>query len=154
MSKSLVSDELWETLRPLLPQRRVARRRGGRPRLDDRRALAGIVFVLRTGIPWEYLPREMGCGSGMICWRRLRDWHRAGVWRKLHRRLLGKLRAAGRIDFSRALVDSASVRALFGDPRPARTPWIVGRMAPNTTCWSTPMARHSRRCLPAPTATM
>src|SRR5665213_3062672 len=61
----------------------------------------GILFVLRTGIPWEMLPAEMGCGSGVTCWRRLRDWQAAGVWDRLHRELLRRLRDADRIDWSR-----------------------------------------------------
>src|SRR5690242_4598022 len=107
MAKPLVPDDLWELIRPLIPKPRRRRTRRGRPRVGDRAALTGILFVLKTGIPWEYLPPEMGCGSGMSCWRRLRDWHRAGVWRRLHRLLLAELRKNGGIDFSRGLVDSA-----------------------------------------------
>lgn len=103
---------------PVAPQAKVAQ--GGRPPVDDRAALCGIIFVLRTGIPWEYLPQEMGCGSGMTCWRRLRDWQRAGVWRRLHQVLLERLNAAGKIDWSRGVVDSASVRALHGGKKRAR----------------------------------
>ena len=62
--------------------------------MANRAALTGILFVLTTGIPWEYLPKEMGCGSGMTCWRRLRDWQVAGVWEKIHRMLLDRLRKA------------------------------------------------------------
>lgn len=113
MAKPLVTDELWERVEPLLP-RRKRRRRMGRPPLSDRAALTGILFVLKTGIPWEDLPREMNCGSGMSCWRRLRDWHRADVFGRLHRRLLGELRRAGGIDWSRGLVDSSSIRAMHG----------------------------------------
>jgi transposase len=143
MAKPLVTDELWALIEPLLPRRRRRRSRGGRPPLDDRKALAGIVFVLRTGIPWEHLPAEMGCGSGMTCWRRLRDWHQAGVWRELHRLLLARLRRADKIDWSRALVDSSSVRAVFGGRRPARARWTGGKRAPSTTCSPT---RAARRC--------
>src|SRR3954451_21286090 len=122
MAKPMVSDALWQIVEPLIPKRRVARRKGGRPPLDDRAALSGILFVLKTGIPWEYLPREMGCGSGMSCWRRLRDWHKAGVWENLHRLLLGKLRRSDDIDWSRALVDSASVRAVHGGKKRVQIP--------------------------------
>lgn len=124
MPKPLVPEKLWETIKPLLPpppkRKRAKRRRGGRAPLDDRAVLTGILFVLKTGIPWEYLPKELGCGCGMTCWRRLLQWHKAGVWQKLHKLLLCKLRKAGRIDFSRAVVDSASVRAVFGGRKPAQ----------------------------------
>jgi transposase len=81
MAKPLVSDELWAVVAPLLPARppRPPRPKGGRPPVDDRAVLTGILFGLRSGIPWEMPPREMGCGSGMTCWRRLRDWQAAGV---------------------------------------------------------------------------
>jgi transposase len=85
--------------------------------------LAGILFVLRTGIPWEYLPQELGCGSGMTCWRRLRKWQQAGVWQRLHELLLAKLKA-DLIDWSRAAIDSSHVRAFGGRqhrPEPGRT---------------------------------
>ena len=87
MPKPLVNDELWAVVEPLLPEE-PPKPGGGRPRIDDRAALTGILFVLKTGIPWEMLPQEMGCGSGMTCWRRLREWHQAGVWERLHRALL------------------------------------------------------------------
>jgi len=87
MARPLVSDELWSLIEPLLPKW-PPRPKGGRPPVEDRKALTGILFVLKTGIPWELLPMEMGCGSGMTCWRRLRDWHKAGVWDRLHRILL------------------------------------------------------------------
>ena len=100
--------------------------------------------MLKTGIPWEYLPQEMGCGSGMTCWRRLRDWQAAGVWQALHERLLAKLQAADQIDWSRAVVDSASVRAVHGGKKQARIPRIKAKRAVNIT--SSPMAAgsHSR----------
>ena len=115
MAKPLLDDALWERIRPLLPPPRRRRfRYPGRKPIDDRKVLTGILFVLKTGIPWEDLPQEMGCGCGMTCWRRLRDWHRAGVWRKLRRVLLDRLNAADKIDWSRAVVDASFVRALGG----------------------------------------
>lgn len=131
MAAPLVTDDLWERIAPLLPKQ-PPRLKGGRPPVDARATLTGILFVLRTGIPWSYLPREMGCGSGVTCWRRLRDWQQAGVWDKLHRVLLAELRAAERIDWSRAVVDSASVRAVGGAKKPVPTRRIAGKTARNT----------------------
>ncbi len=119
MSKPLVSDKLWAIIAPLLPPERP-KPKGGRPRIADRAALSGILFVLKSGIPWEMLPQEMGCGSGMTCWRRLRDWQQAGVWKWLHRVLLQRLQDAGQIDWERASLDSARVPAPGGANRPAR----------------------------------
>jgi transposase len=110
MAKPLVSDELWAVVAPLMPAPRP-KKKAGRPRVPDRACLTGIVFVLKTGIQWEYLPQEMGCGSGMTCWRRLRDWQEAGVWWELHRALLDRLGEAARIDWSRASIDSSTVPA-------------------------------------------
>ena len=73
-----------------------------------------MLFVLKSGVPWEMLPQEMGCGSGMTCWRRLRDWPHTGVWQQLHAMLLATLHAADQIDWSRAVVDSRSLRAVGG----------------------------------------
>lgn len=153
MAEPLVSDELWAVVEPLLPRRRARRSKGGRPPVPDRAVLTGILFVMRTGVPWEYLPQEMGCGSGMTCWRRLRDWHRAGVWARLHRVLLARLRKAGRIDWSRGLVDSASVRAAHGGKKRARAPWTAGRRGRSTTCSSTATGRRWRGRSPGRTAT-
>lgn len=89
-----VEDGLWERMEPLLPVVERRFRRPGRKRLDDRKALCGILFVRYTGIPWEFLPLELGFGSGMTCLRRLRDWHEAGVWDALHELLLADLHAA------------------------------------------------------------
>lgn len=133
MARPLVTDDLWALVEPLLP-RRPPRPKGGRPPVPDRQALTGILFVLKSGIPWSMLPRELGCGSGMTCWRRLRDWQAAGVWDRLHRLLLARLREADRIDWSRAVVDSAGVRAVFGGKRPGQTPRIAAKRGRSTTC--------------------
>ena len=114
MAKPLLPDDLWALIEPLIPPPPPSRTGAGRPRISDRAALTGILFVLRTGIPWEYLPQEMGCGSGMTCWRRLRDWHRAGVWQRLHLVLLERLAAADKLNWNRASVDAASVAAPKG----------------------------------------
>jgi transposase len=110
----IVSDELWERIEPLLPRRERRFRYPGRRPVPDRKVLCGILFVLHTGIQWEHLPQELGFGSGMTCWRRLRDWNEAGVWQRLHEVLLAELNAAARLDWSRAVVDSSHVRALKG----------------------------------------
>lgn len=96
-----------------------------------RAALTGILFVLKTGIQWEHLPREMGCGCGMTCGRRLRDWQAAGVRRKIWEVLLDELGQADAIDWSTSAMDSCSVRALFGQPKPARIPRIEARTVRN-----------------------
>ncbi len=124
MSKRLVTDELWEIIEPLLPPE-PPKPRGGRPRVPDRLALTGIIFVLKSGIPWEMLPKKMGCGSGATCWRRLRDWQEAGVWQRLHLVFLDRLGETGKIDWSRASLDSASVPAKRGARGSARTPATV-----------------------------
>jgi transposase len=134
----VVSDELWELVEPLLPARERRFRYPGRRRLPDRECLCGILFVLHTGIPWQDLPPEMGFGSGVTCWRRLEEWHQAGVWERLHRLLLRKLRAADAIDFSRAIVDSSHVQAKKGAPRRARARSTGAGRAQSTTSSPTP----------------
>jgi transposase len=126
---------------------------GGRPRVHDRAALGGIVFVLRTGCPWRLLPKELGCGSGTTCWRRLREWQKAGVWQRLHETLLDWLGDQAAIDWSRASLDSLSVRAKRGASRPARTPSIAVSPVRNTTSSSIGTASRSPSASPWPTRT-
>jgi transposase len=120
MAIELLPDRLWNLVEPFIPLHK-ANSKGGRPRLADRACLAGIVFILGSGIPWEMLPHEMGCGSGMTCWRRLRDWQEAGIWQLIHFVLLDWLARNGRIDWSLAVVDGSSIRAVFGGNRPVPT---------------------------------
>jgi len=136
MPGPLVPDELWEAIEPLLPRHKARPGQRGRPPVDDRACLAGIIFVLRSGIPWEMLPLEMGCGSGVTCWRRLRYWQRRGVWKKLLHAMLDRLGSEGLIDWDKACVDSQSYRAVFGGPSPAKTPRIEPKKARNATCSS------------------
>src|SRR5439155_1676998 len=117
----MVPDGLWERIEPLLPQHPRRFRNPGRKRVPDRQVLCGILFVLYTAIPWEFLPQELGFGSGMTCWRRLAQWHQAGVWQRLHELLLAELNAADKLDWSKAVIDGSHVRALKGGPKPART---------------------------------
>jgi len=101
--------------------------------VDDRDALTGILFVLKTGLPWEDLPAEMNCGSGMTCWRRLAEWQADGTWDKIHAVLLDRLHQAGKLDWSKCAIDSSSVRAVFGGPTPDRTPPTEAKRAASTT---------------------
>jgi transposase len=119
----IVSDDLWERIEPLLPRWEYALPKLGRKRIPDRQVLQGILFVLHTGIQWEFLPQELGFGSGMTCWRRLAEWNEAGVWQRLHEALLAELNAAGKLDWSRAVIDSSHVRAARRGPKavPARS---------------------------------
>jgi transposase len=142
MAKQLVSDELWATIAPLLPPT-PPRPKGGRPRIPDRAALTGILFVLKTGIQWEWLPQELGCGSGMTCWRRLRDWQASGVWERWQATLLGDLRRLNRLDLSRASLDSAFVRAKGGAKKQGRTRRTGPNAGASTTSWSTATASPS-----------
>jgi transposase len=130
MAKPILPDELWTIIDPLLPPPPTPGPKGGRPPVGNREALTGILFVLKTGIPWEDLPREMNCGSGMTCWRRLRDWQAQGAWDRAHRVLLARLRGADKIDWSRALVDSSSVRAAYGGEATGPSP--VDRAKPGS----------------------
>jgi transposase len=118
MAKEIFPEELWGALDPLFPSP-PPRPKGGRRRIPNRATLTGILFVLRTGIPWEWLPQKLGCGSGMTCWRWLRDWQAQGVWQQVHRMVLNALGDAGQIDWSRAAIDSATVPA----------PWVAKNRA-------------------------
>jgi len=142
MSKPLVSDELWALVAPLLPPE-PPKPKGGRPRVPDRSCLTGIIFVLRSGIPWEMLPPELGCGSGVTCWRRLRDWQEAGVWERLHRELLDRLGEADRIDWSRASLDSASIPAKRGATSSVPTRRIAANRARSAMLWETAVGSRS-----------
>jgi transposase len=132
MARALLDDELWKLIEPLLPARKRRLRYPGRKRIDDREVLTGILFVLATGIAWQRLPQELGFGSGMTCWRRLREWQQAGVFQRLHELLLTRLRQVDRLDFSRAVCDSASLRALLGAQRPGRAPSTGARQVRST----------------------
>lgn len=139
----IVSDGLWELIEPLLPQKERRFRYPGRKRLPDREALQGILFVLHTGIAWTHLPKELGFGSGVTCWRRLDEWQKAGVWERLHVELLSRLRAAGEIEWSRAVVDSSQIQAKKGSPKRGRARSTEAVRAQSTTFSSTQAASLS-----------
>ncbi|WP_344584282.1 IS5 family transposase [Streptomyces lunalinharesii] len=126
-----VGDGLWERIEPLLPVIERRLRSPVRRRLDDRRVPCGLLFVLSTGIPWRYLPQELGFGSGMTCWRRLRDGNEAGVRQRLHEMLLAEQRAAGIRDPSRASVDSSHLRAMKGGAATGPAPVDRGKTGSN-----------------------
>jgi transposase len=126
MARPLLPEELWAIIEPILPAWEPSPE-GGHPRLEDRKALTGILFVLKTGLPWEDLPCEMGCGCGMTCWRRLAEWQADGTWDEIHKELLARLRGAGKIDWSRALIDSSSVRSAYGGEGTGPSPTDRGK---------------------------
>jgi transposase len=139
MAKPILDDSLWQFIEPLLPPPKPRRFRfPGRKPLGNRELLTGILFVLKTGIGWEYLPQEMGCGSGMSCWRALALWQKLGVWDKVHQALLDRLQEADKIDWSRAVVDSSSVRAVLGAKKRVRIRPIAPEKARNITSSRTP----------------
>ena len=149
----IVSDELWSRIEPLLPKVERRFRYPGRKRLPDREALCGILFVLHTGIAWRHLPAELGFGSGSTCWRRLDEWQRAGLWPRLHALLLDELRAAGELEWERAIADSSHIQAKKGAPRRARARWTEAERAPSTTSSSTRKGFRSPGRSPAAIAT-
>ena len=122
-----LSDALWDRIVPHVPTPSPHDpTMGGRPRVDDRSALNGILFVLQTGIGWQQVPIALGYGSGSTCWRRLRDWQAAGVWDAVLELLLQDLAQRGRLDLANLLVDGSKVPAKKGGPASAITPRIVG----------------------------
>ena len=132
----LVPDELWALVEPLLsaPPRPPY---GGRQRtIGDRNCLAALVYMARPSTPWALLPaKELGCGSASTAWRRLDQWATAGVFDQPHLDVLDRLGLAGRLEWSRASVGSASVRAKRGGTTSARIPSIVASQGPSST-WS------------------
>ena len=133
MAKPILDETLWEIIEPLLPPPKRRRKRSpGRKPIGHRQALSAILFVLKTGLAWELLPQELGWGSGMTAWRRLHAWQKKGVWAKIHAALLAHLQQADQIDWSRAIVDSSSVRAVHGGKKRGPTPRIAAKRAAST----------------------
>nr|WP_280345974.1 IS5 family transposase [Nocardia neocaledoniensis] len=121
----MVDDELWAVIEPLLPVKPVGT--PGPAQHDPRLVFQGILFVLFTGIGWEDLPQELGFGSGMTCWRRLRDWQAAGVFERMHQAVLDRSNAAGLIDFDRVMIDGSHVRAKKGGAATGPSPVDRGK---------------------------
>jgi transposase len=96
----MVTDHVWERIDELLEPLRGPIR-AGRPPIADRAALTGILHVLQTGISWQELPRQLKCGSGMTCWRRLRRWENAGIWPSIQDVLVDNLPQSKKIDWMR-----------------------------------------------------
>lgn len=133
MTRRKISNELWLALEPLIPVFSPSPKGGRRRAVSDRCALNGIMFVLHTGIPWEDLPQQLGFGSGMTCWRRLRDWQAAGVWEKLHLAMLRRLREHDQIDWGRASIDGASIASPRGVRKRARIRRTEASLAASAT---------------------
>lgn len=134
MAVELLPDELWQEIEPLLPPLPPRTSKGGRPPVGHREALRGIIFVTRTGIPWQMLPAEVFGVSGSSCWRRFKEWTASGVWKALHGRLLNRLGRLGGVHLEHAVADSQSVRALRGVPTPAPTRPTGPSPAASGTC--------------------
>jgi transposase len=132
MARQILKDELWNKIEPLLPPEKP-KGSNGRPPIPNREAFTAIVFVLKTGIPWEDLPQEMGCGCGMSAWRRLQKWQELGVWKKLHESFLNELGKEGHIDWKNFLIDASSVPAPKGGPKPVPTRRIERKPGLNAT---------------------
>lgn len=133
MARPLLTDELWIAVESILPAPKPRRFRfPGRKPVENRVALNAILFVLKTGIPWEDLPAEMGC-CGMTCWRRLAEWQQLGVWDRIHRLFLDLLNGADQINWKRAILDSSYIRAVGGGAKLVQTPPTDGNWAVSTT---------------------
>jgi transposase len=132
MAAELLPEALWEEIEPLLPP--PSRAATGRPPVDNKRALRGIIFVLKFGVPWQAVPTDAFGVSGSSCWRRFSEWTKAGVWPEVHRRLLDRLGKLGGIDLQHVVVDSQSVRAVKGGITPARTRRTAASRAANAMC--------------------
>ena len=132
MAAELLPDALWEEIEPLLPP--PSRAETGRPPVDNQKALRGIIFVLRFGVPWQAVPTDAFGVSGSSCWRRFSEWTDAGVWPEVHRRLLNRLGKEGGIDLQHVVVDSQSVRAVKGGNTPAQTRRTAANRAANAMC--------------------
>jgi transposase len=124
MSEPILSEQLWQRIEPLLPKQKKRRnvQYAGRKRVEARKVMTGIIFVLKTGVPWKSLPATSDFPSGHTCRRRLLEWDRRGVWRRLWQSILSELQSKGRLDWQRGVVDSSSVRAGHGGEKTGKSP--------------------------------
>ena len=143
MSDSILSEQLWRRIEPLLPMPKKRRniQHAGRKPADPRQVMTGIIFALKTGVPWKHLPATSDFPSGHTCRRRLLEWHARGVWHRLWQNILSELQAEGQLSWERAVVDSSSVRAGHGGEKTGKSP--VDRGA-SITCWWSSAASRSR----------
>src|SRR3712207_9398303 len=113
LEQELVPEGLWELVEPLIPPQTERPQGGGTRYVDDRAVFTSVVYVLTTGCAWRHLPAEFGV-SKATAHRRFVAWTKAGLWRRPHRAMLDRLGGQAAVDWSRAVVDAASVRAKKG----------------------------------------
>ena len=113
-----IPDALWRRIAPLIPPEKP-KPYGGRPRVDDRRIMAGILFRLRTGCQWQALPKDFG--SGPTCHRRFQQWEKAGVFVRIYRELVRYYDDRRGIQWAWTSLDSATVKAPKGGATPVPT---------------------------------
>jgi transposase len=132
LADTLVPDELWAIVAPLLPPAPRPWWGGRVLTIPDRACFAAVVYMARTSTPWRLLPaRELGCGSYTTVRRRLDQWLAAGVFERLHDDILDRLGMAGAVDWTRASVDTMSVRARRGGITSAPIRLIVASQDPS-----------------------
>lgn len=100
-----ISDEAWGLVADLFIERRTR----GRPRIDDRRMLDGVLWILRSGAAWRDMPEEFGPWSTV--YQRFRDWRNRGTFDQMLKRLHLRLNERGLIDLRTWMIDSTAVRA-------------------------------------------
>ncbi len=130
MSDSILSDQLWPRIEPLLPKDKKRRhiQYAGRKPAEARKVMTGIIFVLKTGVPWKSLPATSDFPSGHTCRRRLIEWDERGVWTRLWHSILSELQSEGQLSWERGVVDSSSVRAGHGGEKTGKNPTDRGKL--------------------------
>ena len=113
MSKRVVylTDEQWSKIEPLIPKS-LPGPKGGRPRSDDRLVFEGILWILKTGARWKDLPDKYPDPS--TCWRRLKEWYEAEVFKEMWRAFLSQLDANGVLDWEESFIDATFIPAKKG----------------------------------------